>query len=121
MLQQARKKKTFKPAHQLPGKFWMDYILLPYGAYYDKTAGFLKAEPGDIVRFFNGPDKRIEKVMLIKCDDLCNFLSKMRYGISFDKALVRYRMYARMEGYAKDAISDKQCIIVFFENDENSK
>ena len=31
------RRKILKPQHDDPGRFWQDYILLPYGEFYDKT------------------------------------------------------------------------------------
>lgn len=116
-MSQERKKRTFKPAHELPGKFWLNYILLPYGEYYDKYKDFLKAEKGDILRFFNGPEVEIEKVMLIRCDEVCNFLCKMRYGITWDKAFQIWLRYARMEGNGSDILSRTKCLLVVYNED----
>lgn len=109
-----RRKRVFKPAHELPGKFWLDYILLPYGEYYDKYKQFLGASKGDTLRFFNGPEVEIEKVMLIDCDEVCDFLCKMRYGITWDKAYEIWLRYARMEGHGKDIIDTKRCLLVVY-------
>lgn len=115
---QERRKKIFRPSHELPGKFWLNYILLPYGDFYEKYKKFLTAEPGDTLRFYNGPDVRIEKVMLIKCDEVCNFLCKMRYGITWDKAFEIWLRYARMEGNGKDILSRSKCLLVVYNEDD---
>lgn len=109
--------RIFKPAHELPGKFWLNYIMLPYGAFYEKTRCFLDASRGDVVRFFNGPDKKIEKVLLIKCDQVCDFLCRMRYGITWDKALKVWSGYVRLEGHSSDVLSKDKCILVVYEED----
>lgn len=108
--------RVFKPAHEEPGKMWLNYILLPYGEFYKKTNVFLEAKPGDTMRFFNGPDVQIESVMLIACDKTCDFLCKMRYGITWDKAFSKWLSYARMEGNGKDILSRTKCILVVYEN-----
>lgn len=110
-----RRKKIFKPAHELPGPFWLNFILLPYGEFYQKTKVFLSAVKGDTLRFFNGPDVTIDRVMLIDCDAVCDFLSRMRYGITWDKAMQVWLRYARMEGHDKDVLSTKKCILVVYE------
>ena len=106
-----------KPQHELPGKFWLDYILLPYGLFYDRTNKFLEAKPGDTMRFFNGPEVRIDKVILIENPAFCDILCRMRYGISWDKAFQKWLSYARMEGNGKDILDPKKCIMVVYEND----
>lgn len=110
------RKKIFKPAHEEPGRMWLNYILLPYGEYYDKTKVFLDAKEGDIIRFFNGGEFRIKSVMLIACDKTCDFLCKMRYGITWDKAFARWLSYARLEGNGKDILSKTKCILVVYED-----
>lgn len=112
----AVRKKIFKPAHDEPGRMWLNYILLPYGEYYEKTKAFLDAREGDILRFFNGSDFSIKSVMLIECDKVCDFLCKMRYGISWSKALDRWLGYARLEGNGKNILSKRYCILVVYED-----
>ena len=108
--------KIFKPAHEEPGNFRLNYILLPYGEFYQKTKEFLEARSGDTLRFYNGPDVRIESVMLIACDKTCDFLCRMRYGITWDKAFAKWLSYARLEGHGKDILSRTKCILVVYEN-----
>ena len=108
--------KIFKPAHEEPGNFRLNYILLPYGEFYQKTKEFLDAKAGDTLRFYNGPDVRIESVMLIACDKTCDFLCRMRYGITWDKAFAKWLSYARLEGHGKDILSRAKCILVVYEN-----
>jgi len=116
---QVQKTRIFKPAHEEPGKFWLNYILLPYGEFYQKTKVFLEAKPGDTLRFFNGPDVKIESVMLIACDKTCDFLCKMRYGITWEKAFKRWLSYARLEGNSADILSKTRCLLVVY-NAEDS-
>ena len=113
----AEKKNIFKPNHAVPGEFFLDYILLPYGIYYDKTNVFLKAKKGDILRFFNGPEYPIDSVSLIKQDRFCDILCRMRYGISWNAAFDRWLRYARMEGHNKDILSTEECLLVVYDKD----
>lgn len=115
------RKRIFRPAHEKPGKFWLDYILLPYGQFYDKTKGFLKAKSGDTLRFFNGPDVEIESATLIDTGSMCDFLCKMRYGITWDVAFRKWLSYARMEGNGKDILSKDKCILVILKSDDDKK
>lgn len=110
--------RIFKPAHEEPGPMLLNYILLPYGEYYEKTRCLLDAKPGDTLRFFNGPDVAIESVFLIACDKTCDFLCKMRYGITWDKAFARWLSYARLEGHSRDILSKKKCILVVYAKDK---
>lgn len=109
------KQRTFKPNHKEPGPMQLDFILLPYGAFYDKTKAFVEAKTGDILRFFNGPEYRIESVALIKCDKVCDLLCRMRYGISWEAAFRKWQSYAVLEGNGKDILSKEECFLVFYE------
>lgn len=93
----------------------MEFILLPYGQFYEKTAGIAKAKQGDVLRFFNGPEYRIEAVRLLKQDAVCDLLCRMRYGVPWRIAFARWQRYALMEGYGRDALSKDYCLIVFYE------
>lgn len=110
------RKKIYKPMHELPGAFALDYILLPYGEFYEKTKGFVNAKKGDIIRFFNGPDVPIEAVAIIKQDKMCDFLCRMRYGIPWEVAFKKWLSYARMEGNGADILSREFCLLVVFNN-----
>ena len=109
-----RKRRIFKPQHTLPDKFWVDYILLPYGEFYEKTKSFLSASKGDTLRFFNGPDVEIDRVVVVDNVDLINLLCRMRYGITWDKAFSVWQKYARLEGNGKDILSSDKCIMVAY-------
>lgn len=111
-----KKGKIFRVPHEVPRGMFSDFILLPYGEYYEKTKVLLGAKGGDILRFFNGPDVKIEYVSLIPCDKFCDFLCRMRYSITWDKALAKWRSYARMEGNGKDILSDTECIFIGYES-----
>lgn len=111
--------RKFAVNHAFPGKFWLDYILLPYGEFYDKTKPVLQMKKGELLRFFNGPEIPIDSVALIAQDALCDFLCRMRYGISWKVALDKWVQYARLQGYSKDIISTEKCILVVFSNDRN--
>lgn len=111
-------KRVFKPAHEEPGDFSLDYILLPYGEFYEKTKGILEASRGDILRFFNGPEYEIEFVRLIPQDETCDFLCRMRYGIPWVAALKRWASYASLEGNGKDILSRSECILVVYDKNK---
>lgn len=106
-------KRIFKPAHSDPGDFFLDYILLPYGAFY-KTAEFLSAKKGDIIRLFNGGEFAVESTSLVEGERLCEQLCRVRYGIGWRTAFRRWLSYARMEGNGKDILSPDKCIMIVF-------
>ena len=114
-LERVRIPRTFSSLHEEPRPFGLEYILLPYGAFYEKTKELAQAKRGDLLRFFNGPDMKIHAVRRMTQDGLCDLLCRMRYGISWAAALSRWQNYALMEGYGKDAISKSECLIVFYE------
>lgn len=110
------KRKVFKPSHEEPKGFAKDYILLPYGVFY-KTAEFLSAKPGDILRFFNGGEFPIYGVALIEGERECELLCRVRYGIKWQAAFERWLSYARMEGHSKSILSPDKCIMIVFDRD----
>lgn len=117
MSRESKKKKIYKPSHEQPGPMWLDYILLPYGAFYEKTLDFFDAEKGDKMRFFNGPEVTIERVEMVLEPPIIDNLCYMRYGISWDKAFDRWLRYAKLEGHGKDILQKDACIIVFYKNE----
>jgi len=118
MRKAADKSRIFRVDHSEPGAFILDYILLPYGEYYKKTAALLNAKPGDTMRFFNGRDARIQAVQLIEDPELCTALCRMRYGIAWPAAFDRWLHYARLEGNGKDILVPSKCIMVVFEYEQ---
>ena len=108
-------KRILSVNHTNPGEMWLDYILLPYGEFYQKTKGALDLRKGDLVRMFNGPDRAVESVSLIDQDNMCDFLCKMRYGISWKAAFEKWSRYAVLEGNAKDILSTKKCILIILQ------
>ena len=111
----AKQTVVFKPDHEEPRDFYLGYILLPFGMYYEKTYKFLKAKQGDILRFYNGPEYPINRVLLISEPVMCETLCRMRYGISWEAAYNKWLSYARLEGHGKDIIVKNMCIAVFYE------
>lgn len=109
--------KKYAVNHKKPGDFWLDYILLPYGEFYEKTRCLLEMKRGEMLRFFNGPEVPINSVTLIKQDSLCDFLCRMRYGMPWKVAFDKWVRYARLEGHSKDILSTDKCILVVFEHD----
>ena len=109
------RRTIFKPNHAEPGEFYLDYVLLPYGIYYDKTKPFADAKQGDILRFYNGPEYVIDSVSLIKQDRVCDVLCRMRYGISWKAAFEKWKQYAMLEGNGKDILSTEECLLVVYE------
>lgn len=112
------KKKIFSPNHAEPGDFWLDYILLPYGEYYDKTRVFLEAKEDDTLHFFEGPDYAIKSVYKIKQDKVCDFLCRMRYGIPWERAFKKWQSYAVLEGHGRDILSKEFCLLVIYKKNE---
>lgn len=103
-----------KPSHSEPKEWFYGYILLPYGEYYAKTKPFASAKKGDTLRFFNGGDFVIENVCLIKQDQVCDLLCKIRYGIPWASALKRWQYYAQLDGNGRDVISKELCYLVVY-------
>lgn len=113
--------RTLKPRHAVPGDFWLDFILLPYGEYYPPTKPIAKARRGDKIRFFNGPEFTVEKVEKIPQDSVCDMLCRMRYGIPWIAAFKKWQSYAVLEGHGKDVLSKEYCLIVFYDREISDK
>lgn len=109
-----KRKRIFRPAHEFPGDPKLDYIILPYGAYYQKTKPFLDAITGDTMRFFNGPDVAIEKVLLVDYGPIVDYLCKMRYGVSWEAVFRKWLDYARLDGNGKDILDKNKCLVIFY-------
>lgn len=109
------RKRIFSPNHADPGEFWLDYILLPYGEFYEKTKVFLNAKKGDTIHFYNGGNFVIDSVTKIVGWRSCDVLCRIRYGFSWEAAFQRWLRYARMEGHGKDILSREECLLIIFE------
>ena len=109
--------KMYKPNHEEPGALWFDFILLPYGDFYDKTKDFLNAKRGDILRFFNGDDVPIEGVYLIDTGRVFDALCRIRYNLSSEAVLRKWQDNARIQGYGRDIISREKFIMVILDRD----
>lgn len=114
-----RRIRVYKPLHAEPRDFHLDYILLPYGIFYDKTKSFVDAKKGDILRFFNGGDYEIDNVALIPQDRICDTLCRMRYGITWKAAFEKWKSYAVLQGYGKEVLSTEECLFVVYAKKES--
>lgn len=117
----SRRKTIFKPMHSEPGPLSLGYILLPYGMFYEKTRSFLDAKPGDVLRFYNGPDFEIVRTELISGDRVCDILCRIRYGVSWKAAFKRWISYAVMEGNGRDILSPYECILVAYKSIDDER
>lgn len=109
------KPRVYKPAHAEPGEMQLDYILLPYGEFYEKTKVFLDAKKGDRIRLFNGGEYAIQSVSLVTSGKMCELLCQMRYGVPWHRAYEIWLSYARMEGHGRDILKKDNCIIVSYD------
>lgn len=115
-------KRIYKPVHDKPRGPWLDYILLPYGLYYEKTLVFLDAKSGDRMQFSDGPEVAIDSVTIVEDERMCDILCRMRYGVRFKVAFAQWMKYARIEGHGRDIISPTKCIMVVYgEKAESNK
>ena len=111
----ARPSKTFSVQHQEPRGSWLGYILLPYGDFYKPTKEIARAKQGDVIRFYHGGEYRIERVMKIPQDDVCDMLCRVMYGIPWSLALKKWQSYAVIDGNDKDVISSDYCLWVIYD------
>lgn len=103
-----------KVQHLEPSRPWLGYILLPYGEFYKPTKEIAKAKPGDTIRFFQGSEHIIERVMKIPQDDMCDMLCRIIYGIPWKVAFKKWQSYAVLEGNDKGVISPDYCLWVIY-------
>lgn len=109
------KSRRFELPHEEPREMCYDYILLPFGYFYEPTKDLAKAKRGDIIHFFNGGDYVVDSVAVIKQDRLCDMLCRARYGIAWKVAFERWLNYALMAGCGKDVLSREYCIFIMYE------
>ena len=112
------KNKYHEVFHDTPRDFHADYILLPLGYSYNR--GYLGFHEGDFLKFGDGKVYRFLRADVLdmrkpKAEGLCF----MRYGITLRKALQIWRTNAFAQGYGRNAVSDEECLIIFYgEEDE---
>lgn len=111
----------YRAPHAEPGPFRQNYIILPYGMYYDKTKGFLNAKKGDTIRLFKGREFYISSAKLIEGEDLCDVLCRVRYGMPWYMVLKQWQRYAVMEGNGKAILSTNQCIMIIYGTEVDKK
>lgn len=112
---QSRKKKEFRPIHEIPGDAHWDFILLPCG--YILNRGYEDASSGDILVFHGGEKRSIRAVRKIAMDSLCDALCRMRYGVPIKRALMQWQNNAVLLGSGKRSVSQEECLIVFYDDD----
>lgn len=91
---------------------------MPYGEFYGQTSNIKKAKKGDIIRFFQGGDYEIERVMKIPQDDFCDMLCRIVYGIPLRIAMRKWQSYAVLEGNDKNVVSSEYCLWVIYGTSE---
>lgn len=109
--------RILRPAHSEPNGFWLGYILLPYGDYYAPSQDIVKAQKGDTLRFYNGNDYTIERVIKIPQDDMCDMLCRLRYGIPWKIAFKKWESNAVLEGNSRSVLSKDYCLWVIYDTD----
>lgn len=108
--------KKIRLAHAEPGDIRLGFILLPVG--YAYNSDIANAKKGDIIRFSDGEDHLVFNVLRLKLKSpVAKTLCLIRYGITLDGALMRWRNYAKMEGHGINVVSDEECLLVTYETD----
>lgn len=108
--------KKFRLSHAEPGDIRLGFILLPVGYMYN--ADIASAKSGDIIRFVDGEDYRVFNVLKLKIKSpVTKMLCLIRYGITLDGAMQRWRNNARMEGHGINVVSQDECLLVTYETD----
>ena len=110
----SKQKRTFKVQHAEPGRFRLDYILLPIGFSYNRE--YLKAKRGDILQLFDGGAYRIDSVRVISLRTAeADLLARMRYGVTIKGVLMRWQDNARLEGHLPSVVSTDECLWIVYE------
>lgn len=104
----------YKLPHKEPFGTWLSFILLPLGEYYKPTKQIATAKKGDTLRFFNGADRQIEKVIRLTDMQLIDMLCRTRYGIGWNAVLKKWQSNAIIQGNGKEVISMCECLVVFY-------
>lgn len=108
--------KKIKVAHAEPGDIRLGFILLPVGYSYNNDIASAKRD--DIIRFVDGEDYKIFNVLKLKIKSpVTRMLCLIRYGITLEGAMMRWRNYAKMEGHGINVVSDDECLLVTYETD----
>lgn len=89
-----------------------DFILLPCG--YMLNREFDSVKRGDVLQFADGERRAILSVGRIPLDNACNGLCMVRYGVPLPTVLRKWKKNAILSGAGKDAVSDEECLIVFY-------
>ena len=108
--------KKIRLAHSEPGDIRLGFILLPVGYAYNTDIATAKKD--DIIRFVDGGDYKVFNVLKLKLKSpIAKTLCLIRYGITMDGALMRWRNNAKLEGHGINVVSDDECLLVTYETD----
>lgn len=108
--------KKIRLTHSEPGDIRLGFILLPVGYAYNTEIA--NAKKDDIIRFIDGGDYKVFNVQKLKMKSpVTKMLCLIRYGITLDGALMRWRNNARLEGHGINVVSDEECLLVTYETD----
>lgn len=91
--------------------------MLPYGEFYAPAQNAIKAVKGDILRFYDGNDYAIERVIKIPQDDICDMLCRVRYGIPWKIAFKKWQTNAVLEGNDRNVLSNDYCLWIIYDTD----
>ena len=115
---QNRKQREFHPLHELPGPPHFDYILLPYG--YILNREYEEARVGDTLVFHDGARRSVRMVCKIPMNACCDARCRMRYGVPLKRVLMQWQNNAVLLGSGKRAVSEEECLIVFYGEEDTA-
>lgn len=111
-----RTQKKIRIAHAEPDDIRLGFILLPVG--YSYNTQIAEAKKDDILRFVDGNDHKIFSVTRLKTGSaVAKQLCLIRYGITLEGALMRWRNNAKLEGHGTNVVSNDECLLVTYEID----
>lgn len=88
------------------------WIILPYGAYYNKE--ILTAKSGDILIFSDRIEREIEYLHPVKFNSsFTDYFCRKTYGITINRLKERWVIDLEFEGYNVQAIHEDRVMLVF--------
>lgn len=99
----------------------MGFILFPYGEFYPPAKRLGAAKKGDILRFYNGGEYPIERVLQIRQDEFCDMLCRIRYGIPWRAAFRRWESNVVLEGHDRGVLSKEFCLWIIYDTASNQR
>lgn len=94
-----------------------DWIILPYGAYYNKE--LLQARIGDIILFSDKVEREIEYITPIKTHaGLTDFLCLKTYGVGLNRIKERWKRNVECMGHKWEVIEQDRVLLIYLKEQQ---